>query len=446
MLPALLLPVLLAAPAPAEGPVRVVALARDGDLTARLHVKRQASLASAGWLVLELDNAGPEPLEVLNVNWWIEAGRDDLKTRKGVCSGRLGSGGGLALLPDAAKAVRPDGPRLLPGGRAVRVVDPVSDATAALLGPAPPNGLLVRATFHLVLTLKGGRPVATPDEGVPFAFEWHPLDAAGVRSAGNRLRGLLASPANTAPHGDLLGALLDVPEVAREASRDDLLAGLAARGKPGDGRDHVARAVNGRFAADPKVVAFYREKLVGGDDAAVHDLAQADVWHPSFTGPLVAYYETHPGGHDALSALARHRAGWDPAAKAPGRLSAVVWKANPILGKPLGTLTAGDQWDWSMAASTLSRTGDPAALATLRPALDDRRPLDEAPRVPRPGALPPSRVCDVAAFCVRTLLDLAPPARDGPGPSGGPGFVGPPNPYYWVDRDVTDIKKQLAAR
>ena len=58
---AILSALFLTAPAPPEGPWRTAELLRDGDLTVRLKVKRQATLADREWLIFEFDNAGRQP-------------------------------------------------------------------------------------------------------------------------------------------------------------------------------------------------------------------------------------------------------------------------------------------------------------------------------------------------------------------------------------------------
>jgi hypothetical protein len=442
----LLSALLLSAPAAPEDPWRTVELLRDGDLTVRLKVKRQATLADAEWLALEFDNAGRRPLVVTGAQYTVNSERDGLKTGRRVSSGGLASGNTFDLFPDAWK-VNPVAPIVLEAGRVHRIAEQPSNYGGALLGLAPPDGLRVRGAILLFLSLDGGRHLRTPLEGVPFEFDWLPPDDAGLRALQDQLRKLLTAPDRLMARAYLLNTLLDTPVLANTISRDELLDGLARRPGRGDGRTFIVRHLAKRFAGDPKVIALYRERLNAGDTAAVSDVALDGLWHPSFTETLVRLYETDPDRHGhALLALAHHRADWPQDVKAPERLSAVVRRREPILSWPLGRLADHHLANWASAVHHLAMTGDPAAAELLRPALDDRRPLNLLNATQLPGMPRTPRVCDRAAEAILTLLDGSPDAALRAAAAGRPAaFDRAAREALW-DRVIADLKKRLPAR
>jgi hypothetical protein len=436
---ALLSALLLSAPAGPEAPWRTAELLRDGDLIVRLKVKRQASLADTEWLALEFENAGRQPLVVTHAHYALNSERSNLQTGHPDSSGSLASGNMYDLFPDAWKAT-PVAPVVLEPGKTHRVAEQPSDYSAALLHPAPPGGLRVRATALLWLSLKDGRHLKTPDAGVSFEFDWLPPDAAGMRSLSDRLHKMLATPDRRYANGYVLDTLLKIPELAQAVTRDELLDAVARRTNA-DGRVYVARHLAQRFPNDPKVIAYYRGRLDAGDASALIDLSSGGIWHPSFTETVLRLYETAPQNYGgAFVALDAHRADWARGVKVSERLAAVVRRLHPVLETPVAKLPDRQLQDWVAAARMLARTGDRAAVETLRPALDDRREFRFLSATQLPGSKP--RVCDHAAEALLTLLD-------GDKAGGLRAAVGVPigsdrgaQIARW-DRVIADLKKRL---
>jgi hypothetical protein len=407
---------------------RSVPVGEVGGVSVRVWVRPVASLADPDWLAVEVCNADRTPVWVRNANYRFESERSDPVPGRPGMTGGLASGNDHELFGTSAAALRP--------GR-TWCVRPVSDYSAALLGLPPPAGWRVRATFHLTLDLADGRRLRTPDAGVPFTFAWVYPDIAGFEAMRDRLRGMLARPDRNISHVYLLDALFKIPAVASAADRDRLLAGLAVRSGTWDGRWSVVRRLAARHPGDPAVIAYFRRQLAVAPRRVVEDLAAGGPWDPSFADTLLRLYADDPEDYrsaaralgtrwdrtmagpvialaalcpvrydEALRLVVEHRADWPDPAGTAFQLGTAVRRAYPVFGRDVRRLDGKDLERWVAAARIWGRTGDPAAVAALRPALDDRRPIGPDSPFRNGMAAHPDRVCDVAARAIQTVAGL----------------------------------------
>jgi hypothetical protein len=396
---------LLTAPPSPEDSWRTVELLRDGDFAVGLKVKRQATLADTEWLVIEFTNAGSRTLTVPSLFYLINGEQDDPRTGRHVSSGLLASSMEYEPYPKPTQRV-PLGPVIVKAGKGTRFSGGASYVSAVQLGVPPRDGWRVRAAIELRLHLSDGRYVHTPSAGVPFEFDWLPPDAAGYKALGERLRTMLAAPERGELFRLQLVRMLEIPEVTREVSREELIRSLSRCSGMGVRVDAIASHLARRYPNDAKMLAYCRERLSAGEALAVFDVICAGFWEPSFTEPLVRLYEADPGRSGVLTILARHQAEWAEGIKASERLSAALLKGEPLLRKAIGEVAAAEFRAWSDAVDRLVLTGDRTAVEHLRPALDDRRKMFNDDTVTKLGNTPTRpRVCDHAAEAILILLD-----------------------------------------
>ena len=398
-------PLLLACAAVVSDPPQSTAKFSGNDLSVRVRVLPGASLASIGWLVLEFENTGREPVTIQNAYYRIEAERhgpnaDDLSV-----SGGLASGNTYDLFRDAWKT-QPVSPIVLAPKEIRTVVDQPSDYSAASLGLGPKEGWHVLARLYLTADLKGGARFTTPDLGFPFEFDWHYPDEAGFDAMRTRLKSMMKVPEHDPEGCYILGALLQVESVGASVSRDDLLTALAGRKGGFSGHSELTKHLAEHFGKDESVIAFVRNQLGAGDIDGGMDFLSAGIWDSSFVEPLVMVYESSRARSvEVLRVLHAHRADW-PDTSIPARLSAVVRAREPVVERNVAELEGDQLTDWASGVSSLGLTSDRSAIALLRPALDDRRalriPSDYSPR----GG--PSRICDWATDAILTLLGADP--------------------------------------
>lgn len=405
---------------PAAGRWQAVTLVEDGKLAVRLKVLRRASLADFEWLALEFANRGDAPLTVAHAHYRIECVHRDRKSGRQLGSGGLASGNTFDLFPDSWKTT-PAEPVVLRAGSVHRAAARPSDYSSALLGGAPADGHRVDARIHLTLSLQGGRTLETPGAGVPFTFEWTPPDAAGIDALRARLKKLLREPERNAVHSYILDLYLRFPEVSHSVGRDELLAALEARRQVHGGREPVLKSLALRFGGDPVVRDHYRERLQAGDREALDELysaalARLPLWDRTWVEALVRRCERKAAPPDlqwGLHVLHAHRQDWAGAANVVARLSEAVRKEYPLLEKRVGDIQSPALLErWEEGVRLWAMTGDGAAVAALRPALDDRRGLRSLKVwAGFAGPLqPPLRVCDAALGAILTLLDGSPDA------------------------------------
>ncbi len=387
-----------------------VPIVQNEDLLVRLEVRPQASLADEEWMSFAFENTADRPLVVKNAYYRIESERQNLKTRQTGGSGSLASGNTYDLFPDAWKTT-PVAPIILKSKSTYRMAQQPSDYSAALLGMPPEGGWRIHARLHLNLDLEDGRHFKTPNEGIPFDFEWLYPTETGFQTMRHRLKKLLESPEPKAYHSYILGAFLGITELTQGITRDELLDGLRHRSGSFDGRETVAKYLDKAYPEDSVVLAYYLEELKRGNAVVLGDLLVSSRWAPELLEPLILLYESDARRQGlALYVLHHRRDAWVTNPAVVKRLSAAVFGAFPVLKERVRELPNADLERWATAVSALSMTGDLSVIESLLPGLDDRRAFRSSRRMALASAmrLPPLRVCDCVLDAVLTLLDGSP--------------------------------------
>jgi hypothetical protein len=428
---------------------RETILVKEKDLTVRLKVLAKASLAETGWMALEFENLGERPLTVSNTHYWITAEYGRLGTDAPTASGSLASGSSYDLFPQAW-ATTPVAPIVLPPGKTHRALEQPSDYSTALLGLPPLPGWAVRGRIFIAVNLSDGRELRAAEMGgLPFRFDWLYPDDAGFKTLRDRLGKLLRAPENKPHHGYILGTYLRIPEVARSATLDQLLAALALRRAAFEGRGEIAAHLAKRFGNDPAVTAYYSQRLQDGDDVVLSDLLQTTLWDNSHVKPLVRLYESNSSKyHGALAVLHKHRGDWIKDADISRRLSAVVQRQYPAARQNPRGLKVEELERWAHAVDNLSMTGDKTAITLLSPALEDKRAFRSTKRLSMPARMrvPPLRVADVALDAILTLLDGSPDEAYRRAESKPTDRANLDAGYAVLrDRMIMDLKNRLAA-
>ncbi|MBP7746250.1 MAG: hypothetical protein KA383_08955 [Phycisphaerae bacterium] len=394
-------------------PWKSIDLGSVGDVVLRLSVLPAASLVDEEWLGIEFENTSSVPARVENAYYHIERTSRDPQSRRIVSSGSLASGNTCDLFPEAWQTT-PVAAVVIPAG-SHRVIRQPSEYSSALLGLAPPGGLIVEARFHITLELTGDQRYTTPETGVAFTFEWQPVAASQFDLLRARLRRLLQEPRRDASQVYILQALLKVPDVSAALTARELLDSLAERDGGLNGRHALVAEIAQRYPRDPAVLAYYAAGVRAGDRRAAEDLAREPrIWDPTFLEPLLSWFEhaSAPGLQTALAVLSAHRADWPADAHIPARLSRRLIAQSRVLSKAATELDGDDLTIcWVADARDLAITHDPQVIPLLRPFLDRRERIVDltrwGPPVTYPG--PALRVCDVALEAILTLRgdDLA---------------------------------------
>jgi hypothetical protein len=414
---------LLLAASPDEAWVKIQAF-QDKDVEVRLLHRPKASLATPDWLAIEIENRTGKTLSFSNGGYQIEMNVGDLRTGKGLLSGRLSSGSSRELLGEAEKVLP------LKFHRNLRHA---GDSGAASLGLPPPTGWRVRANFSISLRLADGREVSTPKGGIPFTFEWHHPGDDGFAAMRTRLRQLLREPGNDPAYLSILEAHLAIPEVAGMLTPDDVLGALRGRDGCWDGRWALLRYLGAHHGSEPGLIAYYLRKLKDRDEEVIGDLLESCIWDSSFTEVILDLYKKDPPlrlldmhwersfvpmlvdlfeanydeHKDVLESLHDHRSDWVDDNEIVARLSRVVRLKCPLVGEDVWRLRGKDREEWGEQVKVWSLTGDRSVIETLRPVLHDRRRVrawsDEPVGFNAPWV--EVRVCDYALEGILTVLD-----------------------------------------
>lgn len=380
----------------------VVELGRGGDLSVRLRVRRTASIADAEWLAFEFENDGTEPIVLEAPSYSIRGEQCHPQTGAVLLSGPMASGGAFDMFPQSWQESSVVPITIAPGLH--RIAEHPTLYSAALLGLAPRDGCRVQARLHFATGISGHGRLATPPEGVRFAFDWAHPGEQGFAVARERLTELLAQPTTSVQRNYFASALLGIPEVGGVLSAEACLAAIDRQVGPWNVRDTLVSYLGSRSPTDPKVLAYYRQRLVPTDERVLDELARAPrIWDESFVEPIVKMYEADPRRQGrALSVLHDH----GRPQRAPAiarRLSTALLTTDPLARSELDQI-------WSFGARAMGLTGDVAMIALLRPFLDKNArviPMDCPGRaIPPDGSiLEPMRACDCALDAILTLLD-----------------------------------------
>jgi hypothetical protein len=371
---------------------QTIVIFADKECNVRLRMQRQASLADVDWMRVEVENKGKTPMAVDTLHYQIECETYHLKTNMPDSSFELAQG------HDSNFSIDPKRPLTESSN---------CDYHSTLLGLAPRYGWQVRSKFHFRMDLKDRRVKETSKEGIPFTFKWLYPTEAGFEAMRSRLKKLLQNPKYEFNHAYILGAYLGVPEVARAASREDLLAALTPRQGSVDGREAILGNLLKRYPNDPVVKSYFHERLRAGDEHAVGDAGAEEIWDKTFIKPLVRLLESDYYKYRyALTVLHEHRVDWKSDQALARQLSAAVRKAYPEVESK--DLVDFDRW--VSGVEDLGLTGDRKMIQLLSPVLDDKRELHP----PTDGLVGLQarkehlRVCEVALESILTILEGEP--------------------------------------
>jgi hypothetical protein len=286
------------------------------------------------------------------------------------------------------------------------------------LGLPPREGWTVNATAFVDFEVKGrGRSQFNRRS---FQFEWLYPDAAGLGRMGVRVKQLLAQPIEHYEQAYLLGALLQVREVAGAVSVRELLAALEIQHGAFSGRSPILKHLNQSRADNAQVIADFKRRLEAGDLSAVVDLYYTPkIWSPAFVEPLLQLYERDPlraSREDVFAAtrvieiFARRNPDRPADPAVAERLSSAWLKAAPQLDKKPGELPLTSRNEWSREVEMLGKTRDMGMIHRLRPLLDDKTMVWDERYVNRLATfeIPLTRACDVAMEAILTILDGSP--------------------------------------
>jgi hypothetical protein len=403
-----------------EPPVETVTVADSPDLLVRLVVKPRTSLADRDWLAFEFVNRGKQPLAIANARYRIGCVAKGRVEKTWLCQTAF-DGGSRELFPKTWKPGAKTAVVLKPG-ETYRVSEHLSDLGASWLGLAPRGGLDVACTLSMDISTTDKRVFEVPGGGLPFAFQWVVPDEAGLKAVRDRLQEMLKNPVDEDHHHSLLRTFLRTEEVAKAASRDDLLAALKRRKGRFDGRRYVADALLKNHDAAKEVVAFYEERLRAKELTALAEVhvewtpfvpavQEKGLWSPSYIPAVADFYGPNPWiNATVLEVLHRHRADWLKAPDEVKKLLARMKKEHPTLEKDPKDLKGEELEKWAMAVRDLGLVADPSAVAMLQPALEDKR-VWRRPDSAFSSPSPLIRVCDIACESILTILDGKRPDR-----------------------------------
>ena len=362
-----------------------VVLWNSDEVSARLFYKASASLADASWLVLELENHTPQPLDFGQT--WLSLN----STRKEIPSGKvLATGGGPSGVFSSIKT--------LPPGRH-RYSGDILEYASGNLGLPPAKGLQIEVQVDANTQTKGGKRYQTPADKPTFKFEWRYPSAEEMTAMSGVLKRYMAAPADIEKHLPRLSALLMAPQVRDSLTLDDYLPALNAV-TDSNTRHLLAPYLFARYSDAPRVLAYYREAFQKHPDVVYWDAASTNVWNEEFLEPLVQGCEQ--GKWHYFDVLCRHSADWRNKPLEVARVSAALLKHHPILQRDARKIPEAELELWAKAVLEAGDVADPALVELLKPALEDQRParIDYGA-----GGVNEGRVCDRALFAILKILD-----------------------------------------
>lgn len=451
-------------------PWRRYPILSDDDLEIALLVRPVASPADARFIGFEFVNRTDAPIELRGgCNYRIDGERSDRATGRPLSHGGIASGNEYDLLH--RDVIDIEGPRRpIPPGTSRRL-DHSSGIVLSTL-EIPEQAISVAGRLHLTLNrgpLSAQRLAETPLDGVPFAFDWTPPDAAGRAKMQARLRALIRDPDRGQRHLPAMHALFNDKGTAEVIRLDDALAGLSVHSDAS--RDAIARFVGDRFAHDPRVIDLYAGAIAGDDrwrewlsDLSAEGYRLTD---RRLIAPLLSRLTKSADRHETkqlLYVLSRHV----PVAEHPdglaARLSQIALPRCPMVAggeMPLGPQTSSA---WLDQMKCVGWTRDRSLVSRVVPYLDHRRVVFDSRdiSVANAGDL---RVCDVA---YDTIVELLGRPEDGfvtgfrariaaTTPTTGPvtrPYVGPTwrrwpagpdmsRAYAWRDAEIAKLRAEL---
>ncbi len=442
---------------------QTVRAGKVGNIEVQLKCLPKACLSDESWISLHFVNSGKKSVRVTNASYRIERVTHTLDRKSPISSGGLASGNTYDLFHEAWETTPVSGILISPGVH--NVVEHPSRYSSTLLGLPPKEGWFVKARLHLSLQMEDHEDLETPEEGVPFEFEWRYPNDKGFERMQARLMELLRNPQEKSHHchAYILGTLLEIPEISDSISLKTLQSALNKRSGGFDGRREVAKRILRKGCDREELVRFYRSRLQGMDYRVCDDLRVNSIgfWDTSFIEPLVVMHEKNRKSPPfvSLRVLFQHSDDWKDDEEVTRRLSAVLLRRFGTILKrtpeDLKKKSAGEYW--AMYVPDLAMTRDKDVLPLLTPFLDHKTQVRD-PSLARsgwPGEIPRShRACDVALDAILTILDGnveraykemgIPPASDDK-PNTLLRKITVEEATAWRDKMIVMVKKRLAA-
>jgi hypothetical protein len=230
--------------------------------------------------------------------------------------------------------------------------------------------------------------------------------------------------------------LLQTTAVAKEINPEDVMGAIdRSKNVP---REILVRLVDHMWAKDGRVLAYYRQALINGNEAAASDLNHyaSHIWANDFVEPLIRL-GTDPIGDKTLPVVSnapplvrlgmgsteitkhrqvvelldKHYSVWAGDATIGPRLHRALeeepasvgpWN-NARSGKATLQFLCADPVRWGMHVQLLAYTHDPALITELRPYLDNSTLVDDGTMESSGRALS-TRMCDFAHDAILHIL------------------------------------------
>ncbi len=322
---------------------QTVEIGRAGDISARLRVRKQASIDQEEWLVLEIENRSDQGRVIRHLHCNLNRKRFLRDSGQLVSSGGFASGGTWALFPklhQEAHARRLPGLTIPPG--VIESPRALSNSGACSLGLPPAEGWRVEGTvwFHLKTDL--GETIRIDLPGIAFTFDWVPPDADGIKRMQATLRRLLTEQddGNWEHQGYYVIALLRLPEVAKDLSTEELLEAVSRRSDGGGNRRYLFEVLEKYHADDPVVVETFSKWMDEQRKYVFKDLrSQPWIWDPAWVERFVRKVEqVQPSlflqDNLSINILHAHRDTW-PKGDVSQRLTAAILSRSDLPDIPL---------------------------------------------------------------------------------------------------------------
>jgi hypothetical protein len=376
-------------------------------ITVTFLLKKVATPADEEFVGFEFNNRTDQPLQVPNGSRY-SLDHVELSPRGGVgaveYSTGIASANDYYLLWDGGAPPPPFQHRdnVIPAGITSRLMD-CSTSSLVSLGIPSAKGYAVDGRVHFQLGNPASTDLSTPDEGVPFHFEWLPPDDQGIAALRQRLRHMLETPQE--PFTDAVGTLLADDRIASAVNSEDLVKGLKVHDE--STQRPICEYIDQHYASDEHVIAFCVEVIKARDTALLDELADAEHLHDRrLIEPLVAcvredaqpfFFNTDP----ALKMLRRQRDLMGNRNAISAELGPIILARSPLI--VAGSFSPDQAFGWYSEVQTLALTGDAGLVPQVAPFLDNKQIVIDVSRFDRPTNGVSTRACDLA---YNTILDL----------------------------------------
>ncbi|MFO0815107.1 MAG: hypothetical protein U0796_17985 [Gemmatales bacterium] len=397
----------------ATSPVQKVELVRDDKVSVELHLKRTTDLSQLQWYWLEINNLTDKTFRI--------AFRFELSGPTAPNQPSLGLSTNLNdLFGDAWATSRDRSLERLKPGKSTYGLERFSRETHLARMPAFPGEPLIlplSARVDFTYWINEKRVDLHSPKSIAFGVKWTAPDQAGTERLKKELSGYFhqSEPMNIRVR-QRYSYLLSLPELREDAyAVDRILERLQQSENP---PDTLVRHLVVHHRTDPKVIEFYRKKLVAGSRDAYFALVitpdnspsqlMAGIWDPSYCRLLAENFgngkdktdEYMNKVHDQMiyGLLDRHRKEWRDDQEVTSKLFEAIRKKYPALDRQTWE-REGDELAYGLI--WLGRTSDPAALPYLERGLEQKtklEPLRAFPGIANPYSQRPNSIEECAAL------------------------------------------------